>query len=217
MVSNREIISFLKGRNAGGGFVDTLKIRYRPLICPFAALFPFVQEGDVVADIGCGSGQFALLLDRFTPLGAVVGIEISDRLVHNARALFAAEPHTRPHRFERYDGTNFPAELRRSDLFFLVDVLHHVPADEQQAFLDGIFAVMRPGARLVLKDIDGASPLVVFNKLHDLVFSGELGKERSLAVARDMALRAGFELLAAYRHRTAVYPHYVLALRKPVT
>lgn len=214
MVSNKEIVSFLKSKSTGAGFIDTLKIRYRPLICPFTDLFPFVKEGDKVGDIGCGSGQFALLLNKFTPMKEVFGVEISERLVKNARELFASEPGSRPHRFEVYDGKHFPPEMRECTLFFLIDVLHHVPPAGQQSFLDSIFAMMRPGTRLILKDINGASPFVIFNKLHDLVFSGEIGKERSVRVAAEMARRAGFEIITTFTRLTAVYPHYVLVLEK---
>jgi len=215
MVSNKEIVAFLKSKSAGAGFIDTLKIRYRPLICPFGPLFEFVQPGDRVCDIGCGSGQFALLLNRFTPVKEILGLEISERLVNNAQQLFAAEKDSKPHRFEVYDGKTFPDRLKEYDLLFLVDVLHHVPPAAQQDFLEAVFAKMRPGARFILKDIDGASPFVVFNKLHDMVFSGEIGKERSLRKAAEMASRAGFKITSTFKRLSAVYPHYFLALEKP--
>jgi SAM-dependent methyltransferase len=214
MVSNKEIVAYLKSKSTNAGFIDTLKIRYRPLICPFRDLFPFVKEGDIVGDIGCGSGQFALLLNKFTPMKEVYGVEISKRLVKNARKLFASEPGRCPHRFEEYDGKHFPPDMRACNLFFLIDVLHHVPPADQQAFLNAIYALMRPGTKLILKDINGASPFVIFNKLHDLVFSGEIGKERSVRVAGEMARRAGFEIITTFTRLTAVYPHYVLVLEK---
>jgi len=214
MVPDREIVAFLKTKSAGSGFIDNLKIRYRPLICPFGELFAFVKEGDSVCDIGCGSGQFALLLNKFTPMKEVLGLEISERLINNARELFASEPESKPHQFEVYDGQHFPEKMKEYDLLFLVDVLHHVPANLQQTFLNSIFQRMRPGARLILKDINGASPFVIFNKLHDIVFSGEIGKERSLEKAKEMAQQAGFKIITTFKRLTAVYPHYFIVLEK---
>lgn len=214
MVANSEIIAFLKSKSAGAGFIDTLKIRYRPLICPFGELFRFVQEGDTVCDIGCGSGQFSLLLAHFTPVKKILGLEISERLVKNARSLFDAEKNPVENTFEVYDGKTFPDALKQYDLLFLIDVLHHVPGEDQQAFLAAICEKMRPGAKLIFKDIDGGSPLVVFNKMHDLVFSREIGKERSVKRAGVMAEKAGFKIISTFKRITAVYPHYFLVLEK---
>src|ERR1041384_4644259 len=100
MVSNKEIISFLKSKSTNSGFVDTLKIRYRPLVCPFDELFNFVRPGMRVCDVGCGSGQFLLLLNRFTHASSFYGIEIHERLIRNARALFASEKNAKPAEFE---------------------------------------------------------------------------------------------------------------------
>lgn len=214
MVTNAEIIDFLKSKSVTGGFIDGLKIRYRPLVCPFQELFAQVSPGDRVADIGCGSGQLSLLLKKFTKAGEIYGIEISDRLVNNAKALFETEPHTIAYQFEVYNGKDFPAKIGSYNLVFLVDVLHHVPPLQQENFIRSLFKVMAPGSRLVLKDIDRASPLVFFNKIHDLVFSQEIGKEHSLAEASKVCEEAGFRILSNFTKRTLVYPHYFLILEK---
>ena len=216
MVSNSEIIAYLKTFNPAGTFIDKLKIRYRPLVCPFQELFAQVNDGDRVADVGCGSGQFALMLNRFAKPKSLFGIEISERLVANANQLFSDLNPPVEHKFSLYDGIQFPSEISLCNLVFLIDVLHHVPAESQQIFLNNLFKVMSPGSRLILKDIDGGSPLVVFNKIHDLVFAGEIGKERSLKSASGMAAKAGFGILGNFTKRTAVYPHYFLILEKPV-
>src|SRR6476620_12536934 len=131
MVPNREIISFLKDKSPDAGFVDKLKIRYRPLVCPLGKLMEFVSPGDKVFDVGCGSGQFALLLNQFTQVGQVTGVEISERLVMNARRLFSLEKKAVPASFEVYDGKTFPPSLGSAYVVFLIDVLHHVPKSAQ--------------------------------------------------------------------------------------
>jgi 2-polyprenyl-3-methyl-5-hydroxy-6-metoxy-1,4-benzoquinol methylase len=214
MATNKEIIAFLKSKSTKAGFIDTLKIRYRPLICPFDELFKFVTPNAVVGDIGCGSGQFSLLLSKFTPVKKIIGLEISDQLVKNAQELFASEKNPVKHTFRVYNGKTFPDDLQTCDVLFLVDVLHHVPANVQQNFLNALAEKMNPGATFILKDINAASPLVVFNKLHDLVFSGEIGKERSLAQASAMVEKAGFKIIRTFKQTTAVYPHYFLVLQK---
>lgn len=214
MVTNAEIIRFLKSKSIAGSFVDGLKIRYRPLVCPFQALFAFVQPGDKVVDIGCGSGQFCLLLNKFTPVGSLYGIEITERLISNAKTLFASEAGAKPHAFEVYNGTDFPARVGEGNLVYLIDVLHHVPKPLQEKFIYNLYAAMAPGAKLILKDINRASPLVIFNKIHDLVFSGEIGNEKSISETAEICKKAGFGILSTFTKRTAVYPHYFLVLEK---
>jgi hypothetical protein len=93
-------------------------------------------------------------------------------------------------------------------------VLHHVPEAAQPSFVKEIYTKMAPGARLVLKDIDGASFFVIFNKMHDLLFSHEIGKELSAEKAEEMARQAGFKIMSIFKRRVAVYPHYFLELEK---
>ena len=215
MVANRDIIAYMQNAEAGAGLIDRMKIRYRPLICPFAPLLEHVRDGDCVADIGCGSGQLSLLVQRFTGASRIMGLEISDTLIGNANALFRDQAVNIPYEFLTYDGTSFPDELANANALFLVDVLHHIPIAQQQQFLCSLHDVMQPGARLLLKDIDAASKLVVFNKMHDLVFSREIGWERSLQDVIDMAKHAGFSIKGHTSITVAVYPHFFLELERP--
>ncbi len=69
---------------ANAGFVDRLKIKYRPIICPFIDLIDFAKDKKSVFDIGCGSGQFCALIAKYTGVEKIMGIEINERLVKNA-------------------------------------------------------------------------------------------------------------------------------------
>lgn len=216
MVTNKQVLDFLRDKSPDAGFIDRLKIRYRPLVCPFPELLEQVKPGAQIGDVGCGSGQFALMIAAFRQPSGIYGIEISDRLVQNAQKLFTESSVKVPFRFEKFDGNSFPAALNSCDQLFMVDVLHHVPEDKHEAFLSGLYKTMKPGAQLILKDINGGSPLVVFNKIHDLVFSREIGCEISLAAAEALAQKSGFRIMSKFTKRTLVYPHYFLILEKTV-
>ncbi|RYY51198.1 MAG: class I SAM-dependent methyltransferase [Chitinophagaceae bacterium] len=212
-LNNPAIIRFLQSKFKSAGFIDGLKIRYRSLICPFISLIKMVQPGDNVGDVGCGSGQFMLLVSEFATPSYVYGIEISDRLVKNANELFATLPRGY-YDFEQYDGVKFPAKIAEMDIVFLVDVLHHVPATSQADFIKGLAATMKPGARLVLKDINAASPLVYCNKMHDLIFAGEIGNELKMNDARQLLEANGLKIIQQEKRRMYVYPHYTLVAQK---
>jgi cyclopropane fatty-acyl-phospholipid synthase-like methyltransferase len=208
------LVKFLRNVESEAGWLNRVKITYRPYVCPFTELLGMVKPGERVIDVGSGSGQFCLLLARFARPSWVGGIEISERLVHNARELFANAGIAVPHAFEKYDGAHFPEALTAADRVFLVDVLHHVPPAHQAQFLVDLQWAMKPGAMLVLKDIDGASPLAFCNKLHDLLFAGEIGSEIPAPRLCEMAEQAGFTICSEAHKRMWWYPHFTLVLQK---
>lgn len=212
-VTNDAIIKVLKEKYPSTGFIDGLKIKYRSLICPFISLIDMVKPGEKAGDVGCGSGQFLLLLSEFTKAGYLYGIEITPRLVDNANRLFANQPQG-SYSFSTYDGNHFPQMLGEMDVIFLIDVLHHVPKGNQSTFLKDLAGIMKPGARLVLKDINAASPFVLFNKMHDMIFAGEIGNEISMQNAIQQLQQNGLKIKQQHKRRMYVYPHYTIVAEK---
>lgn len=212
--SNARIIEFFSARTAHAGFVDKLKIKYRPIICPFQDLLEIAANADSVFDIGCGSGQFCALLAAFTPVQRIMGIEISETLVRNAEEINAEFKEKKDIRFAVFDGKSIPEAIGEYDLVFMIDVYHHIPKESAKTFMQDVHRKMKRGARLMFKDINAASPLVVCNKLHDLVFSREIGSEISAGTARAMLEKTGFRIVQDYRKTVAVYPHYFLLAEK---
>jgi len=212
-VNNPAIIRFLKTKFKGAGLLDSLKIKYRSLICPFISLIRMVKPGEKVGDVGCGSGQFLLLLSEFAQPSYLFGIEISEKLIHNATTLFSSLPE-KNYDFKTYDGSNFPMELREMDVIFIIDVLHHVPLKSQENFLQDLIQMMKPGARLVLKDINAASGLVYINKIHDLVFAGEIGNEMTMERAKSLLIKNGLNIIEQEKRTMYVYPHYTIVAKK---
>jgi SAM-dependent methyltransferase len=213
-LSNKDLLRYLKSLDFQAGFLDRIKVYYRPLVCPFVELINLVKEGEKVGDIGCGSGQFGLLLAEFAKPSLVFGIEISERLVNNARQLFEKYAHT-AYEFEVFDGVVFPDRIRDLDVIFLNDVLHHVPKAAQQRFLADLISKMKSGARLILKDINGGSLLVYCNKMHDMLFAGEIGNELPWKKAKAWLEQNNLEILEFTKKRMYVYPHYTIVAKKP--
>ena len=213
-ITNSDLLSYLKSLDFSSGMIDRLKVYYRPLVCPFTDLIGLVKTGEKVGDIGCGSGQFCLLLAQFAHPSFVYGIEISDRLVSNANQLFSKYAKV-AYKFEQFDGSVFPDAIRDLDILFLNDVLHHVPKQAQYSFIQNLIAVMKPGARLVLKDINASSPFVLCNKMHDLVFAGEIGNEIPAAKAQKWLTDNGLVITEFSKKQMYVYPHYTVVAKKP--
>lgn len=212
-LDNKAIINFLEEKNFSTGLIDRLKIKYRSLICPYISLIKKVEDGEKVGDVGCGNGQLLLLLSEFAHPSYFFGIEIKERLIKNAKLLFKKSG-DKKYKFDLYDGEHFPEELKKMDIIFLVDVLHHIPQKKQIDFLKNLSEKIKPGGRLILKDINGASPFVVFNKLHDLIFSGEIGNEISVSKALNLLKENGFDIIEQEKRLMYVYPHYTFVAQK---
>jgi 2-polyprenyl-3-methyl-5-hydroxy-6-metoxy-1,4-benzoquinol methylase len=105
--------------------------------------------------------------------------------------------------------------MGKYDCVMLIDALHHIPRTEQPGYLRLLSQRMRPGSRLILKDINAGRISVFCNRLHDALFAGNGFQEISLAEARDLASSAGLDILNAFEIQRLWYPHYFLSARKP--
>lgn len=213
-MNKHDLVSFLKSKQVDAGLMDRLKIAYRPMICPLDELLKLVKPGSRVFDIGCGSGQFCLLVAGFTQAAAIGGIEISTSLIKNARQLLSEYSTKTNVYFETYDGSHVPDLIADYDLVFMIDVVHHIPRSQLPAFFKQLASKMSPNAQLVVKDIDAASPWVLGNKLHDLAISGQKGDEWKAAELKNLVENCGFRTVSFTGRRILWYPHFTLELQK---
>ena len=200
-----------KGEHLKG--LTRLKVVYRPHICPFHELLELIPEESRVFDLGCGAGTFLHLVAELRNPAARGGIEISEELVQSTEGMLS-DCHC-DLRTSVYDGQNIPDWIADYDIVTLIDVLHHVPPDQQMEFIRRIGEKMKKGAQLILKDINAESRvLVLFNKLHDFVVSREIGHELTAAAIGSQLEAAGFDVIKKSRCRMLVYPHVLFHCRK---
>lgn len=214
-ISSNQLSRFLQSRiPAEAGFLDKIKIGYRPYICPFGELLEYIPEDSSVFDIGCGNGMFLSLVAKFRNPVSLGGIEILENLIDNAGYVLRDINNAAVISLDVFDGFNIPKEIENFKFIFLIDVLHHVPPKNQKSFLKNIYNNMSFGSVLVLKDIDASSIFCRFNKLHDFIFSGQAGHELRAASVRKALGDIGFEILEFKKKRMFVYPHFTVICKK---
>ena len=212
-IRKKDFINLLSRNNQEKGFINKIKIVYRPIICPFNQLLSLIEPNIKIFDIGCGSGQFALLLAEYKSPQALGGIEISDNLINNAKQLLS-EYNSINLNFSSYDGKTIPDAIKEYDIITMIDILHHIPQKAQEKFLNEIYTKMKKDTVLLLKDINASSLLVYFNKLHDLVLSGKSGHEIKYHKLKKIIDKIGFKIIFEAKKIVLWYPHQTFLLKK---
>jgi ubiquinone/menaquinone biosynthesis C-methylase UbiE len=113
-----------------------------------------LAPGDRVADLGCGSGpQLPLFAERVGPTGRVIGIDRDPRLLAAAREQVAAFPWVELVEADAlaYD----PGEAPLDAVHCRLVLLHQL---EPQQLVEHMAALVRPGGRVAVQDVDADGP-----------------------------------------------------------
>lgn len=111
-----------------------------------------LKPGDVVADLGAGSGVFSIPLARAVgPSGKVYAVEIDQALVDYiaAKAKTANVANVRPVLGKFVDPSLPAADV---DVAFMHDVLHHI--EDRAAYLKNAVGYLKPGGRFAFVELD---------------------------------------------------------------
>jgi len=119
------------------------KLRMDPIVPQIAALGPL---GDVV-DAGAGRGQLGLFLLELGNVRSLVGFDFDARKIETARIAAAGQAHFTPGDLRAY-------QPEPADTLLLIDVLHYLLVEEQDALLTRAAQSLRPGGRLVVRETD---------------------------------------------------------------
>jgi len=193
-------------------FLDQIKIKFRHLILPQDVLIRIAESHQSILDIGCGLGVFLTTLSGQKK--TLRGVEISDETVQKAKGILVQKGIKDVEIFHFNGDPTTISDWADYDVIFLNDVLHHIPSMDQVGFLRKIHHKMRKGAQFVLKDIDAESPLVYFNKLHDLILNRQYPHEMSKKDCYQVCQTLGFQINESLSIRKLVYPHFILVMTK---
>jgi 2-polyprenyl-3-methyl-5-hydroxy-6-metoxy-1,4-benzoquinol methylase len=168
-----------------------------------------------ILDVGCGFGLFAAYFGQTHPRREIVGIDPNTRRIATAERV-ARTVGLKNHRFIAGDVRD--ANLQGPfDAVYVLDVMHHIPADAQRGVLERLHDMLVPGGVLVMKDITTEPHYqLLFTEVLDRVM---VGWNEPLAYRHH---RAWGELLNDVGFRTRMvrvpdvlpYPHVVIAATK---
>lgn len=172
------------------------------------------DEGRIL-DIGCGFGLFAAYFGQTQPARRIVGVDPDERRIAMARRVCSGLG---------LDGHSFIAgdarDVSLDGTFagaYVLDVMHHIPKDDQLPMLERLRDLLAPRGVLVIKDITTEPRLgLKFTELLDRVM---VGWDEPLAYRHhrewgEMLTSLGFHVRMVRVPDVLPYPHVVIAATK---
>jgi 2-polyprenyl-3-methyl-5-hydroxy-6-metoxy-1,4-benzoquinol methylase len=172
------------------------------------------DEGRIL-DVGCGFGLFAAYFGQTQPRRRIVGVDPDARRVGIARHV-AERLGLDEHRFIVGDVRDAAIE-GPFDAAYVLDVMHHLPREDQRRVLERLRALLVPGGMLLVKDIttEPRSGLL-FTELLDRIM---VGRNEPLSYRHhrewgEMLRELGFHVRMVRVPDVLPYPHVVIAATK---
>lgn len=124
-----------------------------------------LQAGDVVADIGAGTGYFSFRMAERVPQGKVLAVDIQQEMLN---IIEARKAEGSPDNVETLLGTERDPRLPADsiDLILLVDAYHEFAWPREMG--EAMARALKPGGQLILVEYRGEDPSVPIKRLHKM-------------------------------------------------
>jgi SAM-dependent methyltransferase len=194
----------------------------RALLAPFEALVEHLPDSGLLVDVGCGHGLFLLLSRRARPRLRLIGFDLSPSKVFSAQKLLAGAGGD----VELFVGDVAELPDASADAISIIDVLYLIPTERWPEVLARCFAKLRPGGRLLLKEMDPTERLKLsLLRLEEwlavrvfgwtLSDSGQKFSFPSRQAVDDMLAQAGFSVRNVPLSARSFAPHHLWFATKP--
>jgi uncharacterized protein (DUF2062 family) len=144
----RRSLERYRGQPRGDRFYVDLKLRTDPVVARLEALGALGR----VIDAGAGRGQLGLYLWELGHVSELAGFDPDARKVALAQAAARGDA-----RYEVAELATYAPEAQTADSVLLIDVLHYLGPAEQDAALRSLKQWLKPGGRLLLRELGGRS------------------------------------------------------------
>ncbi|NQT22035.1 MAG: class I SAM-dependent methyltransferase [Candidatus Omnitrophica bacterium] len=154
--------------------VTKVFLRARFAIAPFLEIEESIKERKgIVYDLGCGFGMLSNLLSFVDPIVKIVGIDADADKIRIAKL-------TERRNLDFVKTSILEFDYADANTFVMMDVLHHLPFEDQDLMLKKIHNALGPKGKLYIADVD-TRPLLKYgvSRLADFI-SGSKTYHRKL-------------------------------------
>lgn len=188
----------------------------RTYICPMQPLLREVPPDSSLFDIGCGSGLFLSLLVASGQLTKAVGSDPNSKALNCAKGAterIANEPNISIDFVQSTTPQTWPDGS--FSVVSMIDVMHHIPPQQQQAFFEEAVQKVSTGGRLLYKDMC-KRPFwkATANRLHDLVLARQWIHYVPISTIKKWGANCGLQLENEMYYSRFVYGHEMLVFKK---
>lgn len=167
-----------------------------------------IKSGDVVLDVGCGTGDVTLLAKTRAKDGKVYGIDPAPEMINVARKKAARRGLDIDFRVGVIESLPFPdasIDVVTSSL-----MMHHLPEDLKVRGLAEIYRVLKPGGRLLIADF--MRPTGSFLNHLFIAFTRHQRLQRGVEDLQNLLKEAGFNQITQSKEKVLIIG-FVRAIR----
>lgn len=169
------------------------------------------MSGDVLC-LGCGYGTLETVLAVDNPQLQFSASDFNQDRIRSAQHAVTSVDNIA---FEVSDVTVTQLESRYDNVFFS-DLLHHLPAGDQEPLLTAVWDSLKPGGMLLVKDVDTRPRWkFLWNALHDRIVAGQPLTYLPMTYYADFLRSLGAEVSTSVPKTCLPYAHYAIAARRP--
>lgn len=176
-----------------------LRKKLRGYILPINSIFSIIgnMRFNTCLDVGAGTGLFIETFYKKKIINKGYGFEINHKYFKKINS-------------DLEIGNNIPKE--KFKLITMIDVLHHI--DNKENFVHHYLSYTTKGSYILVKDMNPENIIYkYFNRVHDLIFSGQLVKEITPDNVIEIMRKNNIELVKKGSKRVFLYDHYFLLFR----
>jgi demethylmenaquinone methyltransferase/2-methoxy-6-polyprenyl-1,4-benzoquinol methylase/phosphoethanolamine N-methyltransferase len=159
-----------------------------------------IRPGDQVLDVGCGTGEVALLAKTRTKAGQVHGIDPAPEMIAVARSKAARKKLDVDFRVGVIEALPFPDASM--DVVTSSLMMHHLPDDLKARGLAEVYRVIKPGGRLLIADFMQPSQSILGHLM--MVFTRHQGVQNGLEEVGKLLQDTGFSQVSQLKGNVLV-------------